>query len=672
MSLKLIKTILKKEKMNMASTYNPYSDIKSIYDLKGQWDEANKAGDATKKNQIAATAQAYYDNLKNNDYGGVAQALSASNYQQSKTILDKYSPTPAQTTTSIAKQIANTHNPYAETEKVRSEIENVYNAKVGWDNATTDEERKKYNEIANAARSKLESYGYGDIANQISATGADSQAAKKVLERYASAPAQTTDASDTELITKHNNEVGNKINQLWGIQTNDRATMADKYNKLEETAYSNPFTTDEAKAILGKYSLAGMQARDNATASGGASNGGNIDSYAAANAMRQQSALINQGQMTVLEAHNNKINNVKGILSDLGVYQQNQDKGMQNTIGLQQGESQRLFENNESREQRLFENSETSKNNEMDNWVKEASITGKTPLGLSNKNNPYLNSDGTIKEQYKDIDFSAVMAKAKASGDTATYEAAAVARFYKIMGNYGLYGKYDDGNYKAPVQQQTEEGRQADMDYKYKDNVLKEEGRQFDVGAQIERETLAENGRQFDVGTKESGRQFDVSAQLQREGMSNSQSGSSGSSSSGSSKTTSSSSKTTSSSNSKDTKSKLTISQATTALKNGEISDEILKVYNDYYGKSYTIQNPPAIYNKKLGDQNAQNEPAKDVTSYNISKLGLGPISLEKVRDLANAGIVIVKNDGTVQWAPGYNENNYQKALQQKKFGLGK
>ena len=59
---------------------------------------------------------------------------------------------------------------------------------------------------------------------------------------------------------------------------------------------------------MGKYDLSAMQGRDNAAASAAASNGGNIDSYAAANAMRQQAALTREGMQTAhklgLEAYN--------------------------------------------------------------------------------------------------------------------------------------------------------------------------------------------------------------------------------------------------------------------------------------------------------------------------------------------------------------------------------
>lgn len=363
----------------MATTYNPYSDIKSIYDLKGQWDEANKAGDKNKTNQIAATAQAYYDKLKNNGYSGVATALSASGYKDAKKILDSYAPTTTNTTTTV--------------------------------NTNTT----------------------------------------------AKAPDSTT-LSTPELITTNNNETRNKINSLWGTQTSDREMMTDKYNKLEETAYSNPFTTDEAKAILAKYDLAGLQGRDNAVASGSATNGGNIDSYAAANAMRQQASLVNQGQMAVLDAHNNRINNVQNTLSNLGVYLQNQDKGMQTTIGLQQNEAQRLFDNDE-----------TAKNNEVARKSEVASVTGYTPTEWTIQNDDvystYLNADGSFKEEMKDIDIQALINSAKASGDTETAKKLAVVRGRKILSNYGEYGQYSnqgDISYMSP--QLTEAARQANLE----------------------------------------------------------------------------------------------------------------------------------------------------------------------------------------------------------------
>ena len=340
--------------------------------------------------------------------------------------------------------MASKYNPY-------SDIEKVYNAKVAWSKATTDSERRKQNEIANAARKNLEAYGYGDIANQISAGSGDATTTRKILEQYAPKDTYT----DSELINKNNNEVTNKINTLWGTQTDDHSDITKMYKKeYDDIKNTNPFTTDEAKAILGKYDLAGLQGRDNAVASGGASNGGNIDSYSAANAMRQQASLVSQGQTAVLNAHQQKLDNARAILEGLGAYQQNSYAGMQNTIGLQQTEGQRLFENEE-----------TAKNNETARLEVEAGVTGYTPTAWAIKNDDvystYLNEDGTFKKEMENVDIQTLINNAKASGDEETAKKLAVVRGKKILSNYDVYGKYanaGDISYMTP--QETEARRQ--------------------------------------------------------------------------------------------------------------------------------------------------------------------------------------------------------------------
>lgn len=339
----------------------------------------------------------------------------------------------------------NDYNPY-------SDVLGIYNAKVGYNKATTDEERKRQNEIATAARKNLEAYGYEDVAKQLSATGADATAARKIMQKIKEQYAPKTTAQDSttlsnnELITTNNNETRNKINQSWGIQTNDRDVMAGKYNKLEDTAYSNPFDSDEAKAILSKYDLSAMLGRNNAVASGSASNGGNIDSFAAANALRQQTAILNQGNMAVLDAHNNKINNVKGILESLGVYQQNQDKGMQNTIGLQSNEGQRLFENDLAEKATMAE------------------VTGYVPNEWTIKNDAvyseFLNPDGTFKTEKEGVDIQALINQ---TNDLATKQKLAVVRAKKALGNLNKYGQYlNQGDIAFMENQKTEAADQFD------------------------------------------------------------------------------------------------------------------------------------------------------------------------------------------------------------------
>lgn len=316
------------------------------------------------------------------------------------------------------------YNPY-------NEIKSVYDAKVGWNNAKTDEERQKYNAIATAARDKLNAYGYGDIVKQISADGADATATRKIMEQYAP---KTTTNTTTKAPIETNNLKSNEVNR-------ENAGLFDKYNQsYEDLTKTNPFTTDEAKAILAKYDLAGLQGRDNAVASGSATNGGNIDSYAAANAMRQQASLVNQGQMVVLDAHKQKIDNVRGLLSDMGV---NID--------------------------RVFNQDETAKNNDVARKSEIASVTGYTPTEWTIQNDDvystYLNADGSFKDEMKDIDIQALINSAKASGDTETAKKLAVVRGRKILSNYGQFGQYSnqgDISYMSP--QITEAARKANLE----------------------------------------------------------------------------------------------------------------------------------------------------------------------------------------------------------------
>lgn len=244
----------------------------------------------------------------------------------------------------------------------KSDANAVLNAKIGWNNATTDEERQKQNQIANEARQRLKNYGYEDLADQISASGANATQTRQIIENYSkpktTAPVETNNLKSTE-VNRENAGVFDKYNNFW-----------------DESVNVDPFETSYGKAIMGKYDLAALQGRDNAVASGGASNGGNIDSYAAANAMRQQASLISQGQSAVLDAYQKRIDSARGYLSDMGV---NID--------------------------RVFNQDETAKNNDVARKSEIASVTGYVPNEWTYENNQYLNKDGTVKDIYLTDEF---------------------------------------------------------------------------------------------------------------------------------------------------------------------------------------------------------------------------------------------------------------------------
>ena len=312
-----------------------------------------------------------------------------------------------------------TYNPY-------SDIQKVFNAKVGWNNATTDEERKRQNEIANAARKNLEAYGYSDVANQISANGANATEVRKIMEQYSPI---TVAKNNTKSTVEINNLKSNEVNR-------ENAGLFDKYNQeYEDLKKINPFETETGKAILAKYDLAGLQGRDNAIAENAGSNGGNIDSFAAANALRQQSALVNQGQMVALEAHQQKLDHARALLSDMGV---NID--------------------------RVFNQDETVKNNDVARKSEIAAVSGYTPTEWSIQNDAFLKNfvdeTGKLKAEYNDTDFQELINNAKANGNTELANKYAILRGLKIFGNFSEYGKYLNQGDVAYVQPQ----RTADYD----------------------------------------------------------------------------------------------------------------------------------------------------------------------------------------------------------------
>ena len=340
----------------------------------------------------------------------------------------------------------------------QQDIENVLNAKIGWNNATTDEERKKQSDLATAARDRLKAYGYDDIADQISASGADATTTRKILKQY-SQPKTTTYPIET------NNLKSNEVNR-------ENAGSFEKHNEVYDYIMkTDPFETSEGKAIMGKYDLAGLKGRDNAVASGGASNGGNIDSYAAANALRQQASLVNQGQTAVLNAHQQKIDNARGILSDIGV---NID--------------------------RVFNQDETAKNNNVARLSEQANVTGYTPsewvIANDDVYNTYLNADGTFKKELENVDIQALINSAKASGDTETAKKLAVVRARKMLGNYGEFGKYaNEGDISYMSPQITEARRESEQNDATVRETLKSESADTRYGIEAEKEINAANNQ---------------------------------------------------------------------------------------------------------------------------------------------------------------------------------
>ena len=98
------------------------------------------------------------------------------------------------------------------------------------------------------------------------------------------------------------------------------ADLEGLYKELFGNIQSGDYTKKPYyQTILESYGLAGDAAADDAVAGSVGSNGGNLDSYAAANAKRQQLAYKNAAQGAALDAYNAEIGNLIKTLGDMGV-----------------------------------------------------------------------------------------------------------------------------------------------------------------------------------------------------------------------------------------------------------------------------------------------------------------------------------------------------------------
>lgn len=367
--------------------YNPYSDVKSIYHYKWAWDEANKAGDENKKKDAAAAATQYYQNLRDNGYGNVADELSAKDFTGAKSIHDYYAKVKATKTKPYLYSLGQAYG------MSESEVDKL----IGW----TDT-----GEISFGGKN----IGAPDAVVDGASYWHDTSKLDEAFNDYISRSGTTR--SKAETVNQENEKLFSKL-----------------YGEYDDLKKTNPFETEEGKSILAKYSLAGLQGRDNEVASGSASNGGNIDSFSAANALRQQASLVNQGQSAVLSAHQQKLDHARNLLSDIGVH------------------IDRVYNQDETTKQNEFDRSETVKNNETARLSEQASVTGYIPEKWSGiQNDPFLkyfvDESGKLKSEHENTDFQYLYNEAKANGDDELANNYAILRGLKIFGNLSEYGKY--------------------------------------------------------------------------------------------------------------------------------------------------------------------------------------------------------------------------------------
>lgn len=219
--------------MAKSKRYNPYEDAKNILKYKGNYHTAKQMG--TNYDQYKEAAKPYYQNLRFNGYGDLADQFDKSDFIQAQELFKGLKPD-----TTVDDYFADLYSKTAEsqsTPKISQAAEDMWNA---WNNTNTT---LNGNEIK-----------YDRNGNVVSGLNVD-----------------------------HYNTGRNQLGYL---------------NNFDVTA--QPYY----QGIMNSFQLQGNNAARGEQATGAANNAGNIDSYAQANANRQQLAFTSKGLEAALAAAN--------------------------------------------------------------------------------------------------------------------------------------------------------------------------------------------------------------------------------------------------------------------------------------------------------------------------------------------------------------------------------
>lgn len=226
------------------------------------------------------------------------------------------------------------YNPY-------DDVAGVVNMKSRYNQgkATGDPNYRSYNEQAKQYYDNLVRNGMGSVADELHAVDYDQ--AVDILKRYSPTPDYEdfySDLAATTINNAQNPQSSDTVNRILNSFTNTDNLLngelkydsngnvigglnADHYNTgKNQLDYLNNFDVTKQsyyEPIMSEYKLKGYNAAQGEYADTGATNGGNIDSYAAANANRQQLAFTNAGMNAALAQANQNQGNWQALYDSM-------------------------------------------------------------------------------------------------------------------------------------------------------------------------------------------------------------------------------------------------------------------------------------------------------------------------------------------------------------------
>ena len=369
--------------------YNPYSDLKKIYNYKTEYNKAKSANDTAGMQNAQDSAAMFYQNLRDNGYSAYADQMSGYTEDQARDWVNSFGTEQPSVqvnagvmeqkfTQPVAPAAANNANGsiyQGITPDVYKWVQGITDNKTMYDNSKftlQDGNFQQYADLAVPLYESLRSSGRNDIADYLSGSNTPQaleylrsigieldpaqQDMNTIVNNLLTQSSQSFNMGDVwqqsqpiidyisqatkpdEQTQAANQQVMNNMNALFGaVMGNNQQIQQDSaalnelikqymgeqsgryddlYNWLKT---SNPYETDVAKSIMQYYNAQGGKAANGVTAEGIAQNAGNIDSYAAANALRQQLDFTNAGNQAVLNQYNAQSGKMLDTLRALGV-----------------------------------------------------------------------------------------------------------------------------------------------------------------------------------------------------------------------------------------------------------------------------------------------------------------------------------------------------------------
>lgn len=305
-----------------------------------------------------------YKKMKDNGYGVVADNLKQKNYPEAKKYSDSY----------YIKTGRSAIRPYLyqkgkEYNIAESEIDKM----LSYDNDT--------GEVTFAGKNIGKPAGVVDGSSYF-----DPDYLEKVWGEYAKDSGISR--SSSTLAGNSAEDIRVKMNKAFGNAENDRKLIIEKYEDFHDynTGF-NPYESDIGKSIMKEFNFKGERAADDTVAERAGSNGGNIDSFAAANAARQQLAYTVAGERAVLDDFNARAEREKDAIDSFS-----------DDLRLTRADEYNLIALNQNEAARLTEAAENEKKNKTEDLKTVAEVTGYVPKEWRDRNNPYLNADGSLKD----------------------------------------------------------------------------------------------------------------------------------------------------------------------------------------------------------------------------------------------------------------------------------